>query len=132
MSACTNRVFRSASLSDVVWQAKLPKDYTEVLMKAKDGARGFDSKKQIFDYLCSKVPLHGHEVEFLPGPKYIWKVVFTFVIILLDIFIVMVESIGFKDLLYSVIKPLHFSFVVLMAESVKMIFDVNNLYQYKL
>ncbi|BBN03481.1 hypothetical protein MPTK1_2g23830 [Marchantia polymorpha subsp. ruderalis] len=65
MSACTNRVFRSASLSDVVWQAKLPKDYTEVLMKAKDGARGFDSKKQIFDYLCSKVPLHGHESYWL-------------------------------------------------------------------
>ncbi|OAE35831.1 hypothetical protein AXG93_4225s1350 [Marchantia polymorpha subsp. ruderalis] len=65
ISACTNRAFRGASLSDAVWQAKLPKDYTEVLAKAKDGARAFDSKKQIFDYLCSTILLHGHEVEFL-------------------------------------------------------------------
>ncbi|OAE25843.1 hypothetical protein AXG93_2145s1420 [Marchantia polymorpha subsp. ruderalis] len=54
MSACTNRALRDASLSDFVWQPKLPKGYTEVLAKAKDGARAFDSKKQIFDYLCSK------------------------------------------------------------------------------
>ncbi|BFI41891.1 hypothetical protein MPTK2_8g03620 [Marchantia polymorpha subsp. ruderalis] len=62
ISACTNRAFRGASLSDAVWQAKLPKDYTEVLAKAKDGARAFDSKKQIFDYLCSTILLHGHEL----------------------------------------------------------------------
>ncbi|BBM97778.1 hypothetical protein MPTK1_1g08260 [Marchantia polymorpha subsp. ruderalis] len=65
ISACTNRTFRGASLSDVVWQAKLPRDYTEVLAKAKDGARAFDTKKQIFDYLCSNVPLRGHEFYWL-------------------------------------------------------------------
>ncbi|KAG6547402.1 hypothetical protein Mapa_010850 [Marchantia paleacea] len=68
-SACTNRAFRDASLSDVVWQAKLPKCYTEVLAEAKDGSRAFDSKKQIFDFLCSKVPLHGHELFWLMRPS---------------------------------------------------------------
>ncbi|BBM97771.1 hypothetical protein MPTK1_1g08200 [Marchantia polymorpha subsp. ruderalis] len=65
ISACANRAFRGVSLSDVVWQAMLPKDYNEVLAKAKDGARAFDSKKQIFDYLCSKVLLQNHEFYWL-------------------------------------------------------------------
>ncbi|OAE25846.1 hypothetical protein AXG93_2145s1450 [Marchantia polymorpha subsp. ruderalis] len=65
ISACTNRTFRGASLSDVVWHAKLPKDYTEFLAKAKDGACYFDSKKKIFDFLRSKVTLHNHEFYWL-------------------------------------------------------------------
>ncbi|BBM97768.1 hypothetical protein MPTK1_1g08170 [Marchantia polymorpha subsp. ruderalis] len=61
ISACTNRTFRGASLSDVVWHAKLPKDYTEFLAKAKDGACYFDSKKKIFDFLRIKRTLYNHE-----------------------------------------------------------------------
>ncbi|KAL3690458.1 hypothetical protein R1sor_016767 [Riccia sorocarpa] len=54
-SACACRALREAALSDVVWQAKLPKCYQEVLAEAVEAPASSSSKKEIYDLLCRGV-----------------------------------------------------------------------------